>query len=114
MIARLILSTAAVAITASLMSSVTIKPWWVTIIVAIVLGIINTVIRPIIKILSLPINIITLGLFSFVINGLMVLLCANIIGDHFQVDGLWAAILFSIILSIVNWIIHKMFDNKDK
>ena len=111
MLARLILSTVAVLITAFLMDSVDITPWWVATVVAIVLGVINTIIRPISKILSIPVTIVTLGLFSFVINGLMVLLCAKIIGEpHFHVDGLWSAIIFSIILSIINWIIHKMFD----
>lgn len=115
MIAKLILSSAAILITASLMSSVDITPWWVAAIVAIVLGIINTIIKPIIKFLSLPINIITLGLFSFVINGMMVLLCSNILSNNFKVSSLGAAIVFSIILSIVNWIINKMFDrDKDK
>lgn len=108
MVAQLILSSVAVGITAYFMDSVTIEPWWVTVIVAVVLGLINSVIRPIIKILSLPITILTLGLFVFVINGLMVLLCAYFI-EGFKVDGLGAAILFSIILSLVNWVINMMF-----
>lgn len=111
MLARLILSTVAVLTTAFLMDSVDINPWWVAAVVAVVLGGINTFIKPVIKILSIPVNIITLGLFSFVINGLMVLLCAKIIGEqYFHLDSFWAAILFSIILSLVNWVIHKMFD----
>ena len=108
MIARLILSTVAVAITAYFMDSVTIEPWWVAVIVAVVLGLINAVVRPIVKILSLPITLLTLGLFAFVINGLMVLLCAYFI-EGFKVDGLGAAILFSIILAVVSWILNLMF-----
>lgn len=110
MLARLILSAVAVGITAYFMDSVTIEPWWVTVIVAVVLGVINAVVRPIVKLLSLPINILTLGLFSFVINGLMVLLCAWFI-DGFKVDGLGAAILFSIIMAVVNWVLNLMFAN---
>ena len=110
MLARLILSAVAVGITAYFMDSVTIEPWWVTVIVAVVLGVINAVVRPIVKLLSLPINILTLGLFSFVINGLMVLLCAWLI-DGFKVDGLGAAILFSIIMAIINWVLNLMFAN---
>ena len=110
MLARLILSAVAVGITAYFMDSVTIEPWWVTVIVAVVLGVINAVVRPIVKLLSLPINILTLGLFSFVINGLMVLLCAWFI-DGFKVDGLGAAILFSIIMAVVNWVLNLMFSN---
>ncbi len=110
MLARLILSAVAVGITAYFMDSVTIEPWWVTVIVAVVLGVINAVVRPIVKLLSLPINILTLGLFSFVINGLMVLLCAWFI-DGFKVDGLGAAILFSIIMAVINWVLNLMFAN---
>lgn len=110
MLARLILSAIAVGITAYFMDSVTIEPWWVTVIVAVVLGVINAVVRPIVKLLSLPINLLTLGLFSFVINGLMVLLCAWFV-DGFKVDGLGAAILFSIILAVVNWVLNLMFSN---
>ncbi len=111
MLARLILSSVAVGITAYFMDSVTIEPWWVVVIVAVVLGLINSVVRPIIKILSLPITILTLGLFSLVINGLMVLLCAYFI-DGFKVDGLGAAILFSIILAVVNWVLNMMFSQE--
>lgn len=108
MIAQLIISSLAVGITAYFMDSVTIEPWWLTVIVAVVLGFINSVIRPIIKVLSIPITLLTLGLFSLVINGLMVLLCAWFI-KGFNVDGLGSAILFSIILAVVNWILNMMF-----
>ena len=108
MIAQLIISSLAVGITAYFMDSVTIEPWWLTVIVAVVLGFINSVIRPVIKVLSIPITLLTLGLFSLVINGLMVLLCAWFI-KGFNVDGLGFAILFSIILAVVNWILNMMF-----
>ncbi len=112
MIARLILSTVAVAITAYFMDSVTIEPWWVAVIVAVVLGAINSVVRPVVKFFSFPINVLTLGLFTFVINGLMVLLCAWLI-KGFIVEDLWAAILFSIILACVNWVLNLMFGKDD-
>ena len=73
MIARLVLSSLAVGITAYFMDSVTIEPWWITVIVAVLLGLINSVVRPVVKLLSLPITILTLGLFALVVNGLMVL-----------------------------------------
>lgn len=108
MIARLILSAVAVWIAAYLMDSVTIEPWWVTLIVAVVLGGINAVVRPVVKFFSFPITVLTLGLFSLVINGLMVLLCAYFI-EGFKVDGLLAAIIYSIILAVVNWVLNLMF-----
>lgn len=110
MLARLILSAVAVGITAYFMDSVTIEPWWVTVIVAVVLGLINAVVRPVVKLLSLPLTLLTLGLFALVVNGLMVMLCAYFV-DGFKVDGLGAAILFSIILAVVNWVLNMMFTN---
>ena len=105
MIIRLLISALSVGITAYLMDTVTVEPWWAAIVVALVLGVINTVIRPIVKLFSLPVNILTLGLFTFVINALMVLLCANVIPAHFHVEGFMSALWFSIILSIVSWIL---------
>ena len=110
MLARLILSAVAVGITAYFMDSVTIEPWWVTVIVAVVLGLINAVVRPAVKLLSPPLTLLTLGLFALVVNGLMVMLCAYFV-DGFKVDGLGAAILFSIILAVVNWVLNMMFSN---
>lgn len=108
MLARLILSAVAVGITAYFMDSVTIEPWWVTVIVAVVLGLINSVVRPIVQLLSLPITLLTLGLFALVVNGLMVLLCAKFVSG-FTVESLGAGILFSIILAVVNWVLSMMF-----
>lgn len=73
--------------------------------VAITLGIINTLIKPLLIILTLPINLLTLGLFTFIINGIIILLVARII-PGFAVNGLLTAIIFSIVLSIVNWVIN--------
>jgi len=73
---------------------------------AIVLGIANFTIRPILLILTLPINILTLGLFSLVINAIIVLLVAQIV-PGFYVDGFWWALIFSVILSIVQLLLPK-------
>ncbi len=72
---------------------------------ALVLAVINHTIKPLIMIVSLPINILTLGLFSFVINGMMILLAAALV-PGFAVSSLLMAIYFSIVLSIVNWVLH--------
>jgi putative membrane protein len=72
---------------------------------AIVLAIINLTIKPVISIVSIPINIITLGLFSFVINGAMIILASQVVSG-FNIPSLLMAIYFSLILGIVNWILH--------
>ena len=106
MLKRLLLSSLAVGLTAWMMHpDVTIEPWWAVVLVAIVLGLINALVRPIVKLLSLPITILTLGLFIFVINGLMVWLCSSLL-PQFTVDGFVTALLFSIVLSVVSWLIN--------
>ncbi|MDO8567042.1 MAG: phage holin family protein [bacterium] len=72
-------------------------------IAAVVLGAFNYFLRPILLVLTLPINIVTLGLFSLVINAVLVLLAAMIV-PGFGVRGFWTAFLFALVLSIVNWV----------
>ncbi len=78
---------------------------WLAFIVSIVLAIINHTIKPFFMIISIPINVVTLGLFSFVINGLMILLADKIV-PGFEVPSLLMAIYFAAVLSVVNWVLH--------
>ena len=82
-------------------------------IIAIVLGFVNSCIKPLVKLLALPINIMTLGLFTFVINALMVMLCSWIVKPHFEVDSFWWALGFSIVLTLVSWFLHLFFPSKN-
>lgn len=72
-------------------------------VLAIVLAVINVFIKPIVFILTLPITIITIGLFSLVINGLLILLAAYVV-PGFAVAGFWSAFFFAIILSLINMV----------
>ena len=72
-------------------------------IAAVVLGALNLFVRPILIILTLPITILTLGLFSLVINALLVLLAAMIV-PGFSVAGFWSALIFAVVLAIINWV----------
>lgn len=72
---------------------------------ALVLAIINHTIKPAISLMTLPINLLTLGLFSLVVNGLMILLAAAIV-PGFAIPSLLMAIWFSIVLSVINWLLH--------
>lgn len=69
-------------------------------VLAVVLGIINVFFKPIISLLTLPINIVTLGIFSLIVNALLIMLAAMIV-PGFHVDGFWAAFFFSIVVSLV-------------
>jgi len=91
----------AVMISAYVIPGVSVSGFWVAIIAAVILSIMNFVIKPILVLFTLPINIMTLGLFTFIINAVMVLLVSSIV-PGFVVSGLLSAILFSVILSIVN------------
>jgi putative membrane protein len=112
MITRLFFSALAVLLSAFILDGVTVDPWWWAVIVAIVLGFINACIRPLVKLLALPINFITLGLFTFVINGLMVMLCSWVVRPHFEVDNFWWALGFSIVLTLVSWALHLFMPSK--
>jgi putative membrane protein len=76
------------------------------IVLAIVLAILNAIVKPILILVTLPITVVTLGLFLFVINALIILLADYLIKD-FRVDGFWWALLFSLLLSIVTSVLYK-------
>ncbi|RYG48343.1 MAG: phage holin family protein [Chitinophagaceae bacterium] len=82
------------------------------VIFALVLAVVNALIKPLLIILTLPITILTLGLFLFVINALIILLIDNML-DGVQVDGFWWALLFSLLLSIISTFLISLLD-KDK
>ena len=95
-----------------LMSSITVDSLTTALIAALVLGLINTLIRPILVLLTLPVTFLTLGLFIFVINGLLFWGTAQMIGG-FQVAGFWSAVGGAILYSIISWILSSLLlDNK--
>jgi putative membrane protein len=77
---------------------------------AAILGILNAFFRPIALVLTLPINIITLGLFTFVINAVMLKMASGVIGG-FDVQGFWTALFGALIISLVSWLLN-MFINE--
>ena len=97
---RLIISTIAVLVTSLLLPGVNADDFMTGLLVAVVLGLLNAVLRPLLVILTLPVTVVTLGLFVLVINAAMVLLAAKIV-PGFEVRSFWWALGFSIILSIV-------------
>lgn len=102
-----LVSTAAILITAYLLPGVDVATFGVALIVAVVLGIINMFLRPLLLLLTLPVNVLTLGLFTFVINAALVLLAARIV-PGFAVAGFWWALLFSIVLTLVNAVLNSV------
>jgi putative membrane protein len=98
---RVLISTLGLLLAAYLIPGIQIQSLYIAIIGAVVLGLLNLVVKPILIILTLPINLITLGLFTFVINASLILFVATFL-KGFEVDGFWSALLCSIIVSVVS------------
>ena len=92
---------------AYLMSSVTIQSFSAALIAAALIGIANTVMRPILVLLTLPVTVLTLGLFLFVINGIIFLAIAHLV-PGFQIAGIWSAIGAAIVYSIISFLLSAL------
>ncbi|MDK1346243.1 phage holin family protein [Streptomyces sp. 378] len=86
------------------------------IIVALLFGLVNFLVKPVVKLLSLPVLILTLGLFTLVVNALMLLLTswlADTLDLSFHVEGFWTAVLGGLIISVVSWALHVVLPDGD-
>jgi putative membrane protein len=106
---HLLVSTIAVFVSAYILPGVAVDSLTAAFVVAVVLGIVNMLLKPILVILTLPITILTLGLFYFVINALLVLLVANLV-PGFHVNGFWWALVYSLVLSVIGSVLHSLID----
>jgi putative membrane protein len=90
-----------------LVPSIHIRGFGTALIVAVVLGLINAIVRPVLIIFTLPVTILTLGLFIFVVNALCFWLCSSLL-KGFEVSGFWSAFFGSILYSIVSWLLAAL------
>jgi len=104
LIVRWLLLAAALLLVAHLFSGVTVASFGSALIAAFVLGLFNTLVRPLLVLLTLPVTILTLGLFLFVINALMFWAAASVL-DGFAVSGFWAALVGSLLYSVCGLVI---------
>jgi putative membrane protein len=81
---------------------------WTPFVTSLVLGILNAFIRPVLMVLALPLVIVTLGLFTLVINALLLYFVSFLLGRYFQVDSFWAAFLGALIISIVSMLLNLL------
>ncbi len=93
-----------------ILSGISIDSFWTAIILAIVLGILNAIVKPLLVIITFPITLVTFGLFLFVINALIIILADKLL-DGFQTKNFWWALLFGLLLSIVSSLFYS--DKKD-
>lgn len=103
-----LLNSVAVFATAKVLPGVEIKNFWSAIIVAALLAIVNTFLNPILQLISLPVTIITLGLFALVINTLMVMLVDALV-EGFKIKNFWWAFIFGIVMSLISGILFRVF-----
>jgi putative membrane protein len=110
---RWLLNAVALAVAASIVPGMHSASVGATMIAALVLGILNAIVRPFLLLLTLPINLLTLGLFTFVVNGIMLLMTGSLV-HGFAVDGLGAAILGSLVLSFVSFLLNVFITDRGR
>ncbi|MCM2303588.1 MAG: phage holin family protein [Elusimicrobia bacterium] len=107
LILNILVSAVAVLVTGRLLRGVTIDGFGTAVVVAIVLGLVNAVLGPVLVALTLPINVLTLGLFTFVIIGGLVMLTAALV-PGFRVASFWWALGFAFVLAVINSAFHAV------
>ncbi len=105
---NMLISAIAVGISAFLIPGIKVDGFFEAVIIAVVLAILNRIVKPALVLFTLPITVLTLGLFYLVINVLMVYLADRIVSPGFEVSNFISALLFSIVLSIVNSVLDSM------
>lgn len=105
LILRWLLSALGLMLVAYIVPGIGVESFYTALIAALILGLINAIIRPVVKLLSLPINLLTLGLFSLVINALMFWLASTIV-KGFMVAGFWPAFFGALVMSAIGWFVN--------
>ncbi len=106
-----VVSALAIMVAAYLLTGVVVDSFITALVLAVVLGAINAVIKPVLVILSLPVTILTLGLFVFVIDAALIMLAAYIV-PGFAVAGFWWALIFAVVLGIVHFVLGHFAGDK--
>ncbi|SEA41465.1 putative membrane protein [Thalassobacillus cyri] len=104
---HIILNAVAIFVVAALFQAVQIDGVGGALLAAFILSILNAIVRPILVILTLPITILTLGFFLFVVNAITLLLTDAILGTMFEIEGFFTAILAAIVISLLNLILNS-------
>jgi len=105
--------TLAIVLTSYLLSGIQVSGFWAAVGAAAMLGILNAFFRPIALILTLPINILTLGLFTFIINAVMLKMVSGVISG-FHVEGFWTAIFGALLISLVSFALNSLISEKGR
>lgn len=110
---RWLVLTFSIAAASYLISGIHVSGFFSAFFAAALLGVLNTFLRPVLIILTLPINILSFGLFTFVINALLLKMASGVI-PGFHVYGFWSAVFGSLVISIVNWLLNSYINDKGR
>lgn len=113
LLVKIIISSLAVFLTAYLIPGISVDSYITAIWVAIVLALLNGFLKPLLIIFTIPVTIVTLGLFLLVINAAIIMLAGNFV-DGFYVDGFWWALLFSLVLSVITSLMESLGGKSEK
>ena len=110
---RWLILTLAIMVASYLIEGIEVRGFGSALLAAAIVGILNALFRPVLIILTLPINILTLGLFTFVINALLLMMASGVIGG-FEVHGFWAALWGSLVISLVSWVLSSFINEQGR
>ena len=110
-IIRWLTLTVAIVLTSYLLDGIHVSGFLSALLAAAMLGILNAFFRPIALLLTLPINVLSLGLFTFIINALMLKMASGVI-TGFEVIGFWSAVIGSLLISIISWLMNSFINDR--
>jgi len=110
---RWVILTLAILAAGYLIEGIEVKGFWSAFLAAAILGVLNAFFRPVLIILTLPVNILTLGLFTFVINAVLMMMVSGVVGG-FEVHGFWAALLGSLVISVASWLLNSFINEQGR
>jgi putative membrane protein len=112
MLIKILLNSVAIYATAYLLTAVTLPDFVTALLVALVLGVINITVKPVVKFLTIPLNFLTLGLLGFIINGAFLYLVAYLV-DGFAIESFWWAILASLLVTFMTTVLEMIIGNDE-
>lgn len=113
LLVRWLILTTSILIASYMMEGIYVSGFFSAFFAAAILGILNAFFRPVLIILTLPINILSLGLFTFIINAILLKMASSIIAG-FEVYGFWSAVFGSLIISVVSWLLSSFINEQGR
>jgi putative membrane protein len=110
---RWVILAGAIMVASYLLDGIEITGFFPALGAAAMLGILNAFLRPVLIILTLPINVLSFGLFTFIINALLLKMVSGVI-PGFDVHGFWTAVWGSLIITLVNWLLHSFINDRGR